>query len=368
MPIIPLPDWAPNIHPIIVHFPIALLVVAVLFDGLSLFLRERSNVRSAAVALFLLGAVAAAGAFFTGRAAADGILLPTAAQPTLTDHENWAALTVWFYGVFALIRLVLLWFDRRGRPLAKGWNYVLVFLIGAGGLFLLVQTGDQGAKMVFQYGVGVQAVPPDNLEQHDHDTDHDEDMENDHVMDEPTIKHPTVAENGSWHWTPGPGARRVLEETFQFLEGGLDDLSITEEDSLISLDLQGGPVLFVTGDALESIQVDIALNVEQFDGAVRLVHHVRDPLNYYFLALEEGMIRQGRVDHGVIDVFDEETLPLSGWLAMRAVSDGSHFRGYLGAEMPVHGHSSPPEAGLVGLRLEGTGIVLLRSIGVQVLR
>ena len=25
---IPLPEWAPNVHPIIVHFPIALLVIA----------------------------------------------------------------------------------------------------------------------------------------------------------------------------------------------------------------------------------------------------------------------------------------------------------------------------------------------------
>ncbi len=350
------------------HFPIALLVIAVFFDGISLFLRERTNVRSAAVALFLLGAVAAVAAVVTGRAAADGILLPSAAQPTLTDHENWAALTAWFYGVYALIRLVLLWFDRKDRPLAKGWSYVLVFLIGAGGLSLLVQTGDRGARLVFQYGVGVQAIPQDNLDQHDHDADHDEDIESDHVMDEPMIMRPTLAENGSWNWTPGQGARQVLDEAFQFLEGGLDDLSITEEDSLISLNLQGGPVLFVTGDAMESIQADIVLNVEQFAGAVRLVHHVRDSLNYDFLALEDGMIRQGRVDDGGIDIFDEETLPLSGWLTMRSVSDGRHFRGYLGAEMRVHGHNSPPEAGPVGLRLEGAGIILLRSIGVQVLR
>ena len=26
------PEWAPNIHPIIIHFPIVLLIIAVLFD------------------------------------------------------------------------------------------------------------------------------------------------------------------------------------------------------------------------------------------------------------------------------------------------------------------------------------------------
>ena len=27
-----LPEWAPNIHPMLVHFPIGLLVIAVLMD------------------------------------------------------------------------------------------------------------------------------------------------------------------------------------------------------------------------------------------------------------------------------------------------------------------------------------------------
>ena len=70
----------------------------------------------------------------------------------------------------------------------------------------------------------------------------------------------------------------------------------------MALHLQGGPVLFVMDNALESIQADIMLNVEQFDGSVRLVHHVQDPQTYDFLALEDGMIRQGRMSHGEVDV------------------------------------------------------------------
>ncbi len=377
---IPLPEWAPNVHPILVHFPLALLVIAVLFDGAALFLRKRPGVRAAAVSLFTLGAIAALAAFFTGRAAADEILLPAAAQTTLTDHADWAMLTVWFYGLYALARLALLWFDHKGwtprtRFWEQGWAHGLVFLAGAGGLFLLVQTGDRGAQMVFQYGVGVQAAPQDNLVRHDHDTGHEEEMEDDHdavphdhVMADSIVVRPTVAENGSWQWAPGAGARHVLEEDFQFLEGRLEDLNTTENDSLLSLSLQGGPVLFVMGDALESIQADILLNVEQFDGAVRLVHHVQDPQNYDFLALEEGMIRQGRMSQGETEIFEEKPQALSGWLSMRAVSDGRHFRGYLGGEMHVHGHGSPPEPGPVGFRLEGTGTVLLQSINVQSLR
>lgn len=32
------PEWAPNAHPIVVHFPIALLVLAILADFLSVVL------------------------------------------------------------------------------------------------------------------------------------------------------------------------------------------------------------------------------------------------------------------------------------------------------------------------------------------
>jgi len=371
---IPLPEWAPNVHPILVHFPIALLVIAVLFDGAALFLRRRSGVHATAVALFTLGAVAALAAFLTGRAAADEILLPAAAQTTLTDHADWATLTVWFYGIFALARLAVLWFNHKGRPWAQGWAQALAFLVGAGGLFLLVQTGDRGAQMVFQYGVGVQAALQEGLLRHDHDADHDKERENDHemgadhTMADSLIVRPAVAENGSWQWTPGPGAREVLEDTFHFPAGSLEDLDTTAGDSSLSLTLRGGAVLFVMGDTLESIQADLMLNVEQFDGAVRLVHHVQDPQTYDFLALEDGMIRQGRMSNGGMDVFEETTQASSGWLALRLVSDGRHFRGYIGEEMRVHGHGSPPAPGPVGLRLEGTGTVLLQSINVQSLR
>lgn len=365
---IPLPEWAPNVHPILVHFPIALLVIAVMFDGVGLIWRKQTGIRTAAVSLFTLGAIAALAAFLTGRAAADEILLPAAAQTTLTDHADWATLTVWFYGLYALVRLGVLWFDHKGRSWAQGWAHGLVFLLGVAGLFLLVQTGDRGAQMVFQYGVGVQAVPQDNLVQHDHDADHEQEMEGDLMMADSMVIRPRVAEDGSWQWAPGAGARRVLEEEFRFEEGRFEDLNTAANDSLLSLSLQGDPFLFVRGDALESIQADILLNLEQFDGSVRFVHHVQDPQTYNFLALEDGMIRQGRMRQGKMDIYDEEPHTLSGWLSMRAVSDGRHFRGYMGEEMRVHGHGDPPEPGPVGFRLEGTGTVLLRSINVQSLR
>ncbi|WP_457651429.1 DUF2231 domain-containing protein [Rhodocaloribacter sp.] len=403
-----LPEWAPSIHPLLIHFPIALLTIAVLFDLVALVVpRKQAEIRSAAVALFTLGAVAALVAFFTGRAAADAVLVPAAAQTLLTDHADWAERTVWFYGLFALARLAMLRLDHKGRlPAGKALN-ILAFVIGAGGIFLLFQTGDRGAQMVFQYGLGVQAVPQEGLEPYNPDAertaegeadhehapgeeheeagaadhehapgeeheeagaaDHEHAPGEEHEEESAMVMHPVTSEDGSWSWEPGAGARRALTE-FRFFEGSPEDLSLEEQDGQLALTLEGGPVLFVTGDSLASIQGDVTLNLDRFNGSVRIVHHVHDAQNYNFLALEDGKMRQGRVRDGVTEIFDEEEQTGNDWFTLRVVADGTHFRGYVNGKLVVHGHSDAPAPGPVGLRLEGSGTVLLRLIVIQSLR
>jgi len=75
-----LPDWAPNLHALIVHFPIAILFVAVLIDILGLLLRRKPFWRRAAVLLYVLGGVAVFVTYLTGEQAADSVFLPTEAR------------------------------------------------------------------------------------------------------------------------------------------------------------------------------------------------------------------------------------------------------------------------------------------------
>ena len=58
-----IPDWAPNIHPLIVHVPIALLVAAVVTDLLSVVMARRPALREAATWLYCAGAGTAVAAF-----------------------------------------------------------------------------------------------------------------------------------------------------------------------------------------------------------------------------------------------------------------------------------------------------------------
>jgi hypothetical protein len=79
-------------------------------------------------------------------------------------------------------------------------------------------------------------------------------------------------------------------------------------------------------------------------------------------------MRQGRTQPQSNEIFDEKRVDYSGWITMRVVSDGRHFRGYLNNEMYVHGHGNPPENGPVGLRLEGKGTVLLKNMYAESIR
>lgn len=358
---VPLPEWAPNVHPLIIHFPIAVLAVAVVIDLISLFARKWAGYRITAVLLFVLGAISALVAYLTGRDAADGLDLPASVIAHVTDHADWAGATVWFFGIYAVVRLLALWFDIKGRRWAQIRAHSLLFLLGAGGYYLVVRTGDQGAKLVYAFGAGVQG----HMEQTEVGR-----WEPWRPTAQGEFARVRVQTDNSWLLAVGAGARLLHADDLRFAEGSLADLSVAAamEDSALALELRRSPVLFTAGVPVGSVQATATLNVAEFDGTVRLIHHVQNAEQYDFLELADGRLRQGRVQHGTIKIFDEKPLQADGWLDLRAVSDGSHFRGYVGGKMLTHGHGDAPEPGSVGLYLEGSGTVLLRSLAATSLR
>ena len=145
------PDWAPNIHPLLVHFPLALLIAAAAVDIMSLTFRRNKPLRESATLLYVLGTMAAAATYVTGRAAAQAIWLPGMAEPVLGEHWDWALRTVWFFTIVTVLRLVFLRPSRRD----PGPTIVAAFaLAGLMGIGLLIETGDRGGRLVYQHGVG----------------------------------------------------------------------------------------------------------------------------------------------------------------------------------------------------------------------
>jgi uncharacterized membrane protein len=378
------PEWAPNVHPLVVHFPIALLFAAVLVDAAALVVQRRfPGVRYAAVGLYALGAVAAVVTFLTGRAAADGLDLPTTAIAAVGEHADWALWTVWAFGFYGLVRLGTAFWEKGGRLVV----HLPLFLLGAAGLVLVQQTAERGARLVYDLGVGVRAVetaeadPFAEAQPDDPGGDHagmtEGEMAGVDGADAPTLQ--TTAE-GAWRWEAEAGA---LPRGLRFLDGEPSDLAV--EAPVEAASAEAGDdgvvlrprhtVLFTAGEPVEGVEVQAELDLSGFTGRAALVHHVQDARNYDFLAVEKrasgGTVRQGRVRGGAVETFDEKTFDADafegGPITLRSVAYGTHFRGYLGGELAAHGHGDAATAGRSGLLLDGSGpLRLLRLEAVPV--
>ena len=148
-----IPTWAPNIHPMLVHFPIVLLVAAVVTDLLALMLEKQTWLRPMAASLYVVGALTAGAAYATGLRAAAEVFVPGMAHPIVADHRTWALATTTGAGAMAAARLALY---RTSRKRHVRFGLVLAGLV----LVLLVQqTAERGARLVYEQGVGVIAAP-----------------------------------------------------------------------------------------------------------------------------------------------------------------------------------------------------------------
>lgn len=149
-----IPPWAPNVHPLTVHFPIVLVLLAALVDLVQL-VRPRAEARRLAVTLYVLGAVSSGVSFLSGRAAESMVFLPGMAQPLVADHQRWAFITTTFLATLAALRLTT-HVAGRGHSRADRTLFAALALVAA---ILVKQTAERGARLVYEQGVGVVTGP-----------------------------------------------------------------------------------------------------------------------------------------------------------------------------------------------------------------
>lgn len=136
-----------NIHPLLVHFPIAFLIGFFLLDWLA-SLVGNSQWRIAAGAMLYFGTFGAALAVTAGFAAAETVPHGDNVHALMTRHQ--------YFGVSVLVlaTLLSLWRLLAGGRISGGANFF--FLLSAGLLCLLLTLGaDLGGLMVYRYGVAV---------------------------------------------------------------------------------------------------------------------------------------------------------------------------------------------------------------------
>ena len=348
-----IPDWAPNIHPMIVHFPIVLLIIAVLFDTAGLIFKKFSWLEKSALLLYLLGTIAAGVAFLTGRAASDGLDIPANVITAVNNHADWAEVTLWFFIIYTIVRLGFA-FGFKSIPFAKIIVIPLI-LIGLTGIYFLYNTGDRGANLVYGYGLGTgNILTAENMTE--------QTLEVEQISDSTF----TVSKDGSWKLIAAEGIVKVLSEKFKWIEGSLKEISpmYDQDESALMLHPEKEAV-FVYDNKIKSVQVTAKINIDDFNGELELIHHFKDKNNYDFLGLKKGEIYLSRKSNGELEVFEKDKFKGNGWLEIKVVSDGDHFRGYVNNKMIVHGHSDEPKPGSVGMKFSGTGSVSIKMINVE---
>ena len=156
----PIPTWD-ALHPLVVHFPIALLLVAPILVVVGMTSqRHAAGLFIAAFLLIVIGTVATDFAVATGEAAAEIAEQMPQASAILESHEELAERTRVIFTVltvlFAAILSAQLFAKRRfGRRTSLVVNTAFLLLYSAGAL-ILINVAHQGGRLV--HGLGVRAT------------------------------------------------------------------------------------------------------------------------------------------------------------------------------------------------------------------
>lgn len=154
----PIPTTLDALHPLIVHIPIGLLLIAPLFVVIGAAMRSKGH--PYLIAAFLLMAIGTAATFVavpSGEAAGRLVERTPEINAVLEDHEELAETTRLVFSiltlVFAGILLAPAFFPRTPDFVFSSALPLLFLLFYAFGAVVLINTGHHGGQLVHEFGV-----------------------------------------------------------------------------------------------------------------------------------------------------------------------------------------------------------------------
>ena len=153
----------PNIavlHPQLVHFVVALIVVGVAFRWLSLVVKQGWLPIAAAV-LVALGTVAAVAAVRSGVDAHGPVERVPGARPAVVEHEEWGERARNAFLVLLVFEVIAAALATRQHPRARAAGLVSA-IVGLVAVGVLYRAADAGGDLVYSYagGVGIRSGDP----------------------------------------------------------------------------------------------------------------------------------------------------------------------------------------------------------------
>ncbi|MCI0733069.1 MAG: DUF2231 domain-containing protein [Methylococcaceae bacterium] len=152
-----------NIHPLLVHFPIALLTGFIVSELLSVVSGSK-DLRIAGKWMLYFGTLGALAAAAVGLLGAEGVFHEGEVHEQMSRHRDYGL------NVVALSLFLCAWRLTEGRDLL-GLSRIIQNALGVLILVNLMLGADLGGGMVYKYGVAVQAVPREEMSEmgsHEH--------------------------------------------------------------------------------------------------------------------------------------------------------------------------------------------------------
>lgn len=139
-----------HLHPMIVHFPVALIIIGFLADLGGLFFKKEPCLTKTGFYLMILGTLAALAAVLTGEFFTGADSLQGEVAQVEGNHEIFAKVTLALMILASLFRIYIVWKKKEGSSL-KWVAFGMYFLA----MITVSITGFLGGTMVYNFMIGI---------------------------------------------------------------------------------------------------------------------------------------------------------------------------------------------------------------------
>jgi len=140
-----------EIHPLVVHFPIAFLFLFVGIEIINLFL-DKEYLKNISHILLLISVIALVAAVFSGNQSMQIVTEEISNNEVLVpieSHEEFATITLWYFFALLIFRTYL--FIKKKFESKLQYLFVIFAVVG---LYFLFSTAKLGGVLVYEFGIG----------------------------------------------------------------------------------------------------------------------------------------------------------------------------------------------------------------------